>query len=829
MKKIYLIFFAFISQILFSQDGTLDLSFNPNDTGLGNGDEIPFYAPSDDYSIQQGNKLIVIGSHFPFQNNYNNVDVARSIFRLNANGTFDNTFKAGNFTLDNGSTHCHYRLLVRPNNKIIVFGDFTKYNGNSVNGCLQLNEDGTFDNTFNLGLVNGLHFYGQTGKILPDGKLILAGDNYNATTYVRYLVRFNIDGSLDSSFGINNLGINMSSRINFFCKDNNLIIYGGIGSYNGNIIEGGYLKLNQQGRIDTSFPQLKSISIYSIEETEQNGLLISGFFKEGNSEKYNIYKLNSDYSINPNFALTDTEFHCTEIKKQGNKFILTSLANNQGKIIRINESGSIDNTFKLITTDYYDLLLKGNNSKIQLTNDAIYISTIFKKYDPNGNPSLNYRKNTGFNGEVTSIKSLPNGKLMVAGAFTKYNNQDISRVVRLNLDGTIDSSFNYAPQHLFNNKSSITLLGNRVLVYDTGSVDHFELLDENGYLIENFSYPYPYYPKIYKADENSFFTVTENSYPHYYTIQKFKFENDTATRFNTDYSFNTNITYSGLIKNIIPKENGKFIIHGLNKNTYYYSDGISTSPTPVFQLNSDGSFDKNIDLSGEFGDNEHTHAISIFPTSYDNLIISDFNNKKTIKINDNCITENSFNYFDNGNSVIYDCIDSPNNKMTLLIKNESIENWFYEVIRINNDGSIDNSFKRNKSQKGFKNDDELYSYINPNGITEQFDGKIIVFGNFVKFDNYSKNRILRLNSNSTSGAGIESKDIAIYPNPISNGILNISKKSDYQVPLSIYDLKGSKIKTVIINPGNNQYNLSGLQKGLYLLKSKNFNGKIIIN
>ena len=42
-------------------------------------------------------------------------------------------------------------VKVQTNGKIIVGGEFTLYNGTSINRIVRLNSDGSIDNTFNIG------------------------------------------------------------------------------------------------------------------------------------------------------------------------------------------------------------------------------------------------------------------------------------------------------------------------------------------------------------------------------------------------------------------------------------------------------------------------------------------------------------------------------------------------------------------------------------------------------------------------------------------------------------------------------------------------------
>jgi uncharacterized delta-60 repeat protein len=49
--------------------------------------------------------------------------------------------------------------------------------------------------------------------------------------------------------------------------------------------------------------------------------------------------------------------------------------------------------------------------------------------------------NNGANGTVWSVLPLADGKVVVAGNFTEFNGQPNVRIIRLNMDGTVDTNF----------------------------------------------------------------------------------------------------------------------------------------------------------------------------------------------------------------------------------------------------------------------------------------------------------------------------------------------------------------------------------------------------
>ncbi len=77
----------------------------------------------------------------------------------------------------------------------------------------------------------------------------------------------------------------------------------------------------------------------------------------------------------------------------------------------------------------------------------------------------------GFDGEVKKIVKLNNGKTFVLGDFTTYNTIPIKKLIRLNSDNTIDSSFDLDNQLINDNIQGITLQSDGKILID----GYFEL------------------------------------------------------------------------------------------------------------------------------------------------------------------------------------------------------------------------------------------------------------------------------------------------------------------------------------------------------------------
>jgi len=337
MKKRKLLFLALIifSTIKsFAQPGALDFSFI-----TGDGASAEVYTTN----IQSDGKIIIGGAFITF----NGVSINR-IARLNADGTLDVGFNSGS-----GSNNIVYSSAIQPDGKIIIGGDFTSYNGTTKNFIARLNNDGTIDNSFNIGA--GANDRVNTITIQPDGKIIIGGffTTYNGISR-SYLARLNNDGTLDNTFNIG-LGANNWLYLTVLQPDGKIIIGGDFTAFNltnANRV----IRLNTDGTVDNTF---------NIGSGANNGIRSITLQPDGK------------IIIGGNF----TSFNGLSA----------------GYITRLNADGALDNTF---------------NSGIG-ANNSIYTTLL-----------------------------LPNGKIIIGGIFTFYNGIPISRLARLNIDGTLDSVFN---------------------------------------------------------------------------------------------------------------------------------------------------------------------------------------------------------------------------------------------------------------------------------------------------------------------------------------------------------------------------------------------------
>lgn len=196
----------------YNSDGTLDATFGTNGVIIydGIGEDIAYGV-----SLQSDGKIVVTGST---SEAYPRISFTHTlILRYNSDGTFDNSFGTNGVVIYENVYEAGKAVKIQPDGKILVGGSiFDPYNcENNAVLMLRLIDDGSLDNTFG---INGVaiykrdqcdSIYGNSFTLQPDGKIVVVGGSNSNIMVLRY----NIDGTLDTSFSGDGVGMYSSGDI----------------------------------------------------------------------------------------------------------------------------------------------------------------------------------------------------------------------------------------------------------------------------------------------------------------------------------------------------------------------------------------------------------------------------------------------------------------------------------------------------------------------------------------------------------------------------------------------------------------------------------------
>jgi uncharacterized delta-60 repeat protein len=574
--------------------------------------EGPFQLPSLTYStagliirdllLQDDGKLIFIAD-FTAVNSINKY----KIVRLNSDFSVDLTFDVGNYN-SNINT-----IKVLDNGKYLIGGSFTDLNNTNRKTIARLNQDGSIDTTFyNYSSSPGLSGEVTSIVIQSDDK-ILINSQYgtfnifnNYFTPITKITRLNSNGTRDASFTSAEYGEGLT------LLPNNQIIFNSIDtSYKRKI-----KKLNSNGSLDTSFIVSNNFTgsiTKGVQQLTNGKFLINSNYNTTDSgiQRNKIYVINPDNSIdltfNPQQSINCDKYLLKVINN--NKIFLlgktrddinwpsavttnlTSYNENSCKsAIITSENGEYENDFILDSQVKFNLtnltykpgeIIQCNDNKIyisELNHNSdlfIYVNNVEKKIirlnvDGSLDNTFNFDDTSVFG--IYGIEALPDGRLLVI--MRLYGN-NYTRTYRLNYDGTIDSS--YIPY-------TSTIYGNPNPSYITKFKDdtYFLRIAGGGGI-----------PTIVKLLADGTIDNTFQSISHGEKIRKFS--------------------------------NGKYLIEKEN-----FNDSVD-----LLRLNSDGTLDSTFNLINISEPNVQTNiSFKLFIDSNDNIIrISDGWNYSTSSTN----------------------------------------------------------------------------------------------------------------------------------------------------------------------------------------------------
>ncbi|MDW8417772.1 MAG: T9SS type A sorting domain-containing protein [Chitinophagales bacterium] len=375
-------------------------------------------------------------------------------------------------------------------------------------------------------------------------------------------------------------------------------------------------------------------------------------------------------------------------------------ANNQkiAGIARVFPDGTIDPAFNTGTgaDEHVNVVARQPDGKLIIGGDFVMFNGVLKnriaRLNPDGSLDNSFNTGSGFSFSVYDIKVLSTGKILVAGGFTHYNGDLVNGLVRLNPDGTRDTTF---------------LIGSAANnnVYD---VD--ELPDGRIIVAGHFT--------IFNGD----------------TVGRILRLHPNGTR---DTTFKTlNGGADNIITSAYVTVGNKVVIGGFFNNY----DGSPSNR--IARLNSDGSLDATFNVGTGF--NNNVNEICIQPdgkvlatgnfTSYAGSAIN-----RIVRINNDGTRDLSFQP-GGGLNLSCNSVFMAHDDRIYVGGTFTIADSFARIrfVRLLPDGKVDQTFNRESHFSAFTN-----------VVDMQSDGRLIVAGAFFKYHDITKARIIRYNHDGT--------------------------------------------------------------------------------
>ena len=358
--------------------------------------------------------------------------LAQAVPLLAAPADLDTTFSGtGKVTTAIGSGEdTALNVAVQFDGKILVAGK--THNGSNYDFALvRYNANGSLDTTFNLtGRVTTAIGSGddvaKRVAVQSDGKILLAGDYYDGSNYHLAVVRYNSDGSLDTTFNDTGKATTSISTTNDSCyglalQGNGKIVVAGSAVIAGSV-DFAVVRYNADGSLDTTFngtgkvtTPVGSSSDYATDVVLQSDgkIVLTGVAFNGSNDDIALARYNANGSLDTTFngtgkvittlgASTHEEGECVAMQNDGKILVggwYYGAGNNDFALVRYNANGSLDTTF-------------------------------------NGTGKVTTAVGTG-NDYCQGLAVQTDGKILLAGYAAVSGSSDVA-VVRYNTDGSLE-------------------------------------------------------------------------------------------------------------------------------------------------------------------------------------------------------------------------------------------------------------------------------------------------------------------------------------------------------------------------------------------------------
>jgi len=421
-------------------NGTLDTTFDPN----ANNDVRTL-------ALQADGKIVIGGIFTTLMPNGATVPVTQNyLARINTDGTVDSSFSA----LPNAAVNA---LVIQPDARILVGGAFTfmQQIGNSVvtqrNHLARLNTDSTLDTTYDPAFSNLAGTVVSTLAVQADGKILLGGSFANIGGEASdNFIRFNADGSLDTSFIPE-----VDGPVNAIA----------VQTTNGATLTQGY---GLASLTSTGFPRstfVPSINaqiigqVFAVATQADGSILIGGSFTNlSGATTNNLVRFSANGTLDTSFnPVPDGPVSSIVVQSDG-KIVFGGTFDTvdyvaRNNIARVNSDGTLDTSYDpnsngsvntLLLKSDGTLLVGGGFTSLTPNGSTTVIARSFLAHlnadatvDPNFNPMIN--------GTINALALQADGRMLLGGSFTLVQNVISNYVARLNTDGTLDLTFSPDP------------------------------------------------------------------------------------------------------------------------------------------------------------------------------------------------------------------------------------------------------------------------------------------------------------------------------------------------------------------------------------------------
>lgn len=230
-----------------------------------------------------------------------------------------------------------------PGGKYLIAGSFSAVNGGNARNAVRLNADFSRDNSFTVPETNAVF---DVAHADAQGRVYVGGffNNYNGQTGYSHFIRFNTDGTLDTSF---NAVLNGAVQAIVTLPDGRFYVGGNFTTHSSlSIPVPGLLRFLPDGRVDASF-EAASLPI-----GRPNALAVDSLGRIVVGTASGVRRLLPDGSIDPSFTGTvslNNGVRALYPQPDGKILVGGFFTTPANRFLRLNADGTLDGAFDIGT------------------------------------------------------------------------------------------------------------------------------------------------------------------------------------------------------------------------------------------------------------------------------------------------------------------------------------------------------------------------------------------------------------------------------------------------------------------------------------------------
>ena len=822
-----------------AQDGTLDPTFCASDEGFGIGDGprngiFNSWVPR--IHVLPDDRIFIMGQFGTY-----NGTPRQNLALLHPDGTLDLSFDGGDGPLDIIDQHdIPQAFALLPDGKMVIGGYIGSYNGTPADKLAVLNPDGSLHATLPLGSgpnswVRSIIPIGTEGDILIGGDF----DTINGEPHHSVARLDANDLSIDPGFdaGISAVPTSITQLIEQ--PDGRILVAGGFADFHGAPFRN-LVRLEADGSIDPTFqPGTGPSSTVKAMRLLPNGqIMIAGEFTQyDGTEQHTVARLNTNGTLDAGFdpgigvdANAMYKVNTIEMMPDG-KVVVAGFFQSFGgswtdRLVQLNTDGSVAATYDNMLVNYeeiHDIAVQSDGRLLIESYNQLYDGSGrsgFMRLNTDTSVDSTFNPGTGFNYPVKAIAAGPNGRVVVGGHFSTFNNTAQSALAVLTADGDLYPSFNMAP--FFSGYDNVTvhacivqpddkiLIGGLFGQMPNAPGHSIARLEADGSIDATFitgsgvgGINVQVMALALQPDGK---ILVGGHFTNYNGVTR-----NRILRINSDGTLDTDFDAldgpNADVKGIALRTDGKFYIWG------YFTSFNGTPRQRMALLNTDGSLDADFDPG--VGPDDPIEILLALPNNAV-MVGGQFQNwsggpaSYMVRLNGDGSVDGTFNIVGSGpNARINSFLQEQDGYILFAGEFTTYNGTTCNGIgRMNADGNLDPSFNSGAGTPGI-----VTMVVQPNG-------HILIGGGFLSYDGTGRNRIARITSDISTGFhAADASMMTATPNPTS-GVFTIIGPFSPSSLITVLNVMGRTVREINDNTFSDRVtmDLSGEASGLYTVR-----------